>query len=156
MKLNLPDYEHRWRATQGAREIFDPVRKKFVVLTPEEWVRQNFLRYLMEEKKMPQSLIRVEMTISVNGLTKRSDIVVHNKQGLPLVAVECKAPSVRITQAAFEQLARYNLSLQVPYLIVTNGLQHFFCRFSEEQQVYLFLPEMPDYLELIVGDHREE
>jgi type I site-specific restriction endonuclease len=128
--------------------IFDTVRHKYVALTPEEWVRQNFLQYLIKVKNVPQSLIRVEMSLELNGLAKRSDIVVHNRQGKPLMAVECKAATIKITQSVFEQLARYNLCLNVPYLAVTNGLTHFICKFSEAENQYLFLEDIPEYAQL--------
>jgi type I site-specific restriction endonuclease len=148
MQLNLPAFEQKIKNSEKGKTIFDPVRAKYVALTPEEWVRQNFLQYLIQVKKTPQSLIRVEMSLELNGLAKRSDIVVHNRQGTPLLAVECKAPTVKITQAVFEQLARYNLQLNVPYLAVTNGLTHFFCKFSETEKQYLFLETIPEYDQL--------
>ncbi|MDR1593729.1 MAG: type I restriction enzyme HsdR N-terminal domain-containing protein [Prevotellaceae bacterium] len=145
MQLNLPTFDHKIKKLEKGYMIFDPVRSKYVALTPEEWVRQNFLQYLIQVKKMPKNLIRVEMSLELNGLAKRSDIVVHNRQGNPLLAVECKASTVKITQSVFEQLARYNLLLHVPYLVVTNGLTHFFCKFSETEQQYLFLEDIPEY-----------
>jgi len=148
MQLNLPQFEHRIKNSEKGKTIFDPVRAKYVALTPEEWVRQNFLQYLIQIKKTPKSLIRVEMSLELNGMAKRSDIVVHNRHGNPLLAVECKASDIRITQAAFEQLARYNLQLNVPYLVVTNGLTHFFCKFSEAENRYFFIEDIPEYDEL--------
>jgi hypothetical protein len=145
MQLNLPTFEHRIKVSEKGRVIFDPVRRKYVALTPEEWVRQNFLQYLIQVKKTPQTLIRVEMSLELNGLAKRSDIVVHNRMGNPVLAVECKAATVKITQPAFEQLARYNLLLNVPYLVVTNGLTHFFCKLSESENRYIFLEDIPEY-----------
>jgi type I site-specific restriction endonuclease len=145
MQLNLPAFEHKIKDSEKGKTIFDPVRCKYVALTPEEWVRQNFLQYLIQVKKMPKNLIRVEMSLELNGLAKRSDIVVHNRMGNPLLAVECKAPTVKITQSVFEQLARYNLQLNVPYLLVTNGVTHFFCKFSEHEKRYLFLDDIPEY-----------
>jgi hypothetical protein len=145
MQLNLPVFEHRIKNSEKGKIIFDPVRSKYVALTPEEWVRQNFLQYLIQVKKTPKNLICVEMSLELNGLAKRSDIVVHNRQGNPLLAVECKASTVKITQSVFEQLARYNLLLKVSYLVVTNGLTHFFCKFSDTEQRYLFLEDIPEY-----------
>jgi type I site-specific restriction endonuclease len=145
IRLNLPQFEHRIKNSEKGKTIYDPVRNKYVALTPEEWVRQNFLQYLVQVKKMPQSLIRVEMHLKLNGLSKRSDIVVHDRHGNPLLAVECKAPTVKITQSVFEQLARYNLQLNVPYLVVTNGLTHFFCKYSDTEKQYLFLKNIPEY-----------
>ena len=124
-QLNLPEYEHRIRQQGEYVDIFDPVRRKFVTLTPEEWVRQNFIRYLIEEKNTPQGLIHVEASLKLNTMNRRSDIVIYSRTGKALLAVECKATNVKITQNTFDQLTRYNLTLQVPYLIVTNGLQHY-------------------------------
>ncbi|MDR2423609.1 MAG: type I restriction enzyme HsdR N-terminal domain-containing protein [Prevotellaceae bacterium] len=146
--MNLPEFEHRIRESEKGKIIFDEVRKKYVALTPEEWVRQNFLQYLIRIKKTPKSLIRVEMHLELNGLSKRSDIVVHNRSGQPVMAVECKAEQVKITQSVFDQLARYNLRLKVPYLVVTNGNAHFFCKYAPDDNCYLFLQNLPDYDDL--------
>lgn len=144
-QLNLPEYEHRIRQQGEYVDIFDPVRRKFVTLTPEEWVRQNFIRYLIEEKNTPQGLIHVEASLKLNTMNRRSDIVIYSRTGKALLAVECKATNVKITQNTFDQLTRYNLTLQVPYLIVTNGLQHYCCKVDFEKQSYRFLKEIPDY-----------
>lgn len=151
MKLNLPEFEHKFKETDKGKAIFDIVRKKYLLLTPEEWVRQNFIHYLIFVKKIPQSLIRVEMYMQVNSMPRRSDIVVHNKQGSPLLAVECKATNIKITQLVFDQLARYNLMLKVPYLIVTNGLNHYFCKYSTEEAKYIFLTEIPEFEDLLTN-----
>ena len=142
-------YEHKIRRNKNGLEIFDPVRTKFVALTPEEWVRQNFLRYLIEEKKMPKSLMMVEMSLKLNGMSKRCDIAVYSAEGKAVLAVECKAASITLTQDVFEQLARYNLKLQVPYLAITNGLQHYCCRLSPGGKSYVFMDEIPEYSEII-------
>ncbi|MDR0385518.1 MAG: type I restriction enzyme HsdR N-terminal domain-containing protein [Prevotellaceae bacterium] len=147
-RLNLPLFKYKIKDSEKGKTIFDPVRNKYVALTPEEWVRQNFLQYLIRIKNTPQSLIRVEMHLELNGLAKRSDIVVHNRRGNPLLAIECKAPTVKITQSVFEQLARYNLRLNVPYLAVTNGMDHFFCKYSESEKRYIFLTDIPEYDQL--------
>ncbi|MDR1055465.1 MAG: type I restriction enzyme HsdR N-terminal domain-containing protein [Prevotellaceae bacterium] len=147
-KLNLPEYEHRMRKYNNVLEIFDPVRCKFVALTPEEWVRQNFVRYLLEDKNTPQKLMRVEASLTLNGMQRRSDVVVYNRNGLALMAVECKAATVKITQDIFDQLTRYNLVLQVSYLVVTNGLQHYCCKVDFTAQSYTFLNEIPDYKQI--------
>ena len=144
-KLNLPEYEHRIKQNGDCVEIFDTVRRKYVALTPEEWVRQNFVRYLIEDKNTPQGLICVEYTLTLNTMQRRSDIVVHGRNGKALLAVECKSTTVKITQDTFDQLTRYNLVLQVPYLIVTNGLQHYCCKCNFNTQSYQFLKEIPDY-----------
>jgi len=116
-----------------------------VVLTPEEWVRQHVLRFLLEEKNYPASLIAVERQLKIHTRTKRTDIVVYNTQGTPEVLIECKAPSVKITQDAFDQIARYNLTANASYLMVTNGLSHFFCQIDAENETYVFLKDIPEY-----------
>ncbi len=123
--LNLPAYSFRYKEETGKKFIFDFVRQKFVALTPEEWVRQNFLCYLTEGLKYPASLTGVEKAVKVNGLTQRCDIVVYNRSGCPAMIVECKAPSVTIGKVTLEQAARYNVTLRVPYLVLTNGKQHY-------------------------------
>lgn len=148
LKLNLPTYEHKLRNSFGNREIFDIIRRKYVVLTPEEWVRQNFLRYLVEEKKIPRGLIGVEVSLTINSMAKRSDIVIYTREGKPMLAVECKAQHIKLTQTVFDQLARYNLALQVPYLVVTNGYVHYFCRYSRSEQTYVFEETIPTYSDL--------
>lgn len=144
-KLNLPEYQHNTRISKGKTEIFDPIRKKFVALTPEEWVRQNFLRYLSEEKGYPLSLIAVEKGLKVNNMARRTDIVLYNASGKARMIVECKAPEVKIKQETFEQAARYNISLNVEYLTITNGLNHYCCRIDKDDNSIGFLKEIPDY-----------
>jgi len=148
MLLNLPQYTFRTSEKQGKKIIFDGFRGRWVALTPEEWVRQNFARYLTEVKHFPASLIAIERSLRINQRDFRTDIVLFSKSGMPLVVVECKAPEVKITQQVFDQIARYNLDLRVSYLIVTNGLMHYCCKFEQEQLSYTFLPEIPDYREL--------
>ncbi len=143
--LNFPAYKFKIKSNENKYLIFDIVRKKYVSLTPEEWVRQHCVWFLIEEKKYPLSLISVERKITVNNLTKRTDIVVYNQKGLPYILVECKAPSVKITQVSFDQIARYNLKLNAAYLIVTNGLNHFYCKMNFEKECYTFLKEIPEY-----------
>jgi len=145
IKLNLPEYNFRMEAVESTTWIFDPIRKKKVVLTPEEWVRQNFLQYLIREKQVPESLVRVEMGLKLNKLTRRGDIVVFNRTGQPLLIVECKSPDVKLNQKVFDQVARYNLVLKVDYLIITNGLKHFCCRMDYPNHAYHFLESIPDY-----------
>ncbi len=142
-KLNLPTYLFNIKLIEQRKYIFDSIRKKFVILTPEEWVRQNFLKFLVDEKKYPASLIAVEMEFKLNNLSKRSDAVVYNKSGHPLLIIECKASSVKIDQKVFDQIARYNMKLNVEYLIVTNGLQHFCCKIDYKNYVYSFIKEIP-------------
>ena len=149
IKLNLPEYSFRIRDLNSKRQIFDEVRKRFVALTPEEWVRQNFLKYLLAEKKYPQSLISVEGGLKLFKRKKRTDIVVYNNLGKPLLIVECKAPDVVIDQNVFDQIVRYNMALQVKYLILTNGLNHYSCSIDYSRKTYNFLKEIPDYPELL-------
>ena len=144
-KLNLPDYKFRLKSNENKTLIFDNLRKKYMVLTPEEWVRQHFVQFLIEEKKYPASLIAIEKQVLVNNLKKRSDILVFNKDGNPEIIVECKAPKIKITQATFDQIARYNSKLRANFLVVTNGLSHFYCKMDFEKETYLFLKEIPDY-----------
>jgi predicted type IV restriction endonuclease len=125
--------------------IFDEIRKKFVALTPEEWVRQHVVKYLLLEKKYPKSLINVEKLVKVNGLNKRYDIVVFQPNGEIFLLIECKAPEVAISQQTFDQIARYNLKLNAQYLMVTNGLNHYFCQMDFENEQYVFLKEAPEY-----------
>ena len=116
-----------------------------MVLTPEEWVRQHFVYFLIEEKKYPISLIALEKQFTFNNRKKRTDILVFNTAGNPEIIVECKAPSIKITQDTFDQIARYNLKLKATYLIVTNGLEHFYCKMDFENETYIFLKEVPYY-----------
>ncbi|WP_298368790.1 type I restriction enzyme HsdR N-terminal domain-containing protein [uncultured Lutibacter sp.] len=144
-QLNLPTYKFRIKSSENKYFIFDIIRKKNMVLTPEEWVRQHFVHFLIEEKKYPISLIAVEKKLTINKLTKRTDILIFDKNGKPDIIVECKAPSIKITQETFDQIARYNLQLNATYLIVTNGLEHFFCKMDKENECYIFLENIPSY-----------
>ena len=144
-ELNFSSYAFRLKSSENKTLIFDIIRKKYVVLTPEEWVRQHVLRFLLEEKNYPASLIAVERQLKIHTRTKRTDIVVYNTQGTPEVLIECKAPSVKITQDAFDQIARYNLTANASYLMVTNGLSHFFCQIDAENETYVFLKDIPEY-----------
>lgn len=144
-KLNFPSYSFRFKNNQNKIAVFDDLRKKFVILTPEEWVRQHCVKFLQDEKKYPLSLINVEKQLKIGDLTKRYDIVVFQSTGEIRIIVECKAPSVKITQDTFDQIARYNLSLDADYLMVTNGLQHYFCRMDYNNKNYVFLKDLPEY-----------
>ena len=148
--LNFPVYDFRYTERENKKYIFDIIRKKYVLLTPEEWVRQNFIRYLLEEKGYIQSLVRVEMFFKLNRLSKRADIALFDRNGKPKVLVECKSPKVAISQVVFEQVARYNLSFKVDFLIVTNGIQHFCCKMDYEKKSYTFLKEIPGFDEVII------
>lgn len=144
-RLNFKEYFFRFKKIDDKLFIFDEIRKKFVALQPEEWVRQHVIRFLIEEKKVPKSLINVEKEITINGLVKRYDIVVFSRDGNILLAVECKAPTIQISQVVFDQIARYNLMLKSKILMVTNGLNHYFCQMDYEKGKYLFLKELPEY-----------
>jgi hypothetical protein len=146
--LNLPVAPLRIRSKGEKQEVFDPVRKKFVSLTPEEWVRQHFIHYLVAHRNVPASLIAVEASLSYNRLKKRSDLVVFGKDGKPCLVVECKAPEVAVTQAVFDQVAMYNMTLKVPYLAVTNGLVHFACFIDHDSGKIIFLKEIPLYVDM--------
>jgi len=145
INLNLPAYSFKIKNKENKLYIFDMIRKKNVLLTPEEWVRQNFVQFLINEKKYPKTLIAIEKQIKVNNLIKRTDILVFDKTGNPNIIVECKSSQVKITQETFDQIARYNLKLQATYLIVTNGLQHFYCKMDHQQMKYIFLKDIPNY-----------
>ena len=144
-QLNFPSYSFRFKNSENKVSIFDEIRKKFIILTPEEWVRQHVVRFLLEEKQYPKSLINVEKIMIVNGLRKRYDIVVFNPDGSIFVLVECKAPEIKTAQTTFDQIARYNMTLKAQYLMVTNGLNHYFCFMDFENEKYEFLKELPDY-----------
>ena len=136
--LNFPSYKFRIKNSENNTHIFDVIRKKFVVLQPEEWVRQHCIQFLINEKNFPVSLINVEKVVQINGLNKRYDIVVYNSDGSIYLIVECKAPRVKISQSAFDQIARYNLALKASCLMVTNGLNHYFCTMDNNLGIYNF------------------
>ncbi len=143
--LNLPKFSFRIKNRENKLYIFDKIRKKELLLTEEEWVRQNFVSYLHEHKKYPLSLIALEKKCTVNDLVKRTDILVFDKTGSPYIIVECKAPQIQISQDTFDQIARYNMKLNATYLIVTNGLHHYFCQMDHKAKQYQFLQEIPNY-----------
>ncbi len=144
-KLNFPIYSFRFKNSENNLLIFDVIRKKFVVLQPEEWVRQNCIHFLIEDKKYPKTLINVEKELKVNNLRKRYDIVVFKPNGSISIIVECKAPKIKINQDAFDQIARYNLVLDAEYLMVTNGLNHYYCQMNYKEKHYNFLKDIPKY-----------
>jgi len=143
--LNFPVYSFRFKNSENKVSIFDEIRKKFILLTPEEWVRQHVIQFLLQEKKYPKSLINVEKLIKINNLNKRYDGVVFQPNGEIFLLIECKAPEVPISQHTFDQIARYNLVLKAKYLMVTNGLNHYFCQMDFENEKYVFLKELPEY-----------
>lgn len=144
--LNLPPYPFKLTQTNGALYIFDELRKKKLLLTPEEWVRQHFVRYLIKDKNYPKSLIKLEGGLKINQALGRTDILVFDKDGLPFILVECKASTVKIDQKVFDQAARYNILHRVKYLVVSNGLVHYCCEMDYEKHDYMFLKELPGYM----------
>lgn len=148
--LNLPAFDVRLRISPKTQleEIWDTQRKRWVRLTPEEWVRQHFVHFLISEQGFPSGCIGNEMSIKVGQLEKRCDSVIFGKDGKPLMIVEYKAPTVAITQKVFNQISRYNITLQVDWLIVSNGLLHYCCHLNREQNRFDFLPQLPRFEEL--------
>ncbi|MDW5289841.1 type I restriction enzyme HsdR N-terminal domain-containing protein [Formosa sp. PL04] len=144
-ELNFPKFLFRFKNSENKISIFDDIRKKFVILQPEEWVRQHCVHYLIQVKGYPKSLINVEKELIVNNLRKRYDIVIFNSDGSIHVIVECKAPKINITQTTFDQIARYNLTLNASYLMVTNGLNHYYCQMDFKAEKYNFLQDIPNY-----------
>lgn len=145
ISLNLPKVEFKIKSNENKQFIFDIIRKKYVTLNPEEWVRQHILHYLTNNKNYPKSLIAVEKQLVVNNLKKRFDILVFNDKGLAEIIVECKAPDMNITQEVFDQIARYNLKINAKYLMVSNGLQHYFCKLDTMNERYIFLEDITEF-----------
>ena len=143
LQLNLPNTVLKTKLVEGTTQVFDAVRKKYFKLTPEEWVRQNFIHYLNIEKNYPMGLMGVEKMIKYNNLQTRADIILYNKEGNPTMIVECKAPNVKITQDSFNQIARYNFKLKVQYLVVTNGMKNYCCKMDYENNNIKFVKELP-------------
>jgi hypothetical protein len=141
--LNFPKYNFRFQKYQNKVRIFSRLRKKFVVLTPEEWVRQHCVMFLIHEKNKSPYLMNEEKKVIINGMSKRYDVVVYKPDGSIELIVECKAPEVNITQDTFDQIARYNLSMKADYLMLTNGINHYFCQLDYEKQTFVFIPEIP-------------
>ncbi|MDN5287621.1 MAG: type restriction enzyme HsdR N-terminal protein [Mucilaginibacter sp.] len=147
--LNLPPYPFKISDQNGQLTLFDEIRKKNIIITPEEWVRQHFVQYLIKQKNYPRSLIKLEGGMKLNGLQKRTDIVVFNTEGKRILMVECKAPSVNIDQKTFDQIARYNMVHQVQLLAVSNGLQHYYCHIDLDKRQYHFMAELPAYIKTV-------
>ena len=144
-ELNFPKFEYRFKSTENKVSIFDVIRKKFIILQPEEWVRQHCVHYLIYTKQFPKSLINVEKELTINGLKKRYDIVIFNSDGSIHLIVECKSHKIQINQTTFDQIARYNLILNATYLMVTNGLNHYYCQMNIQAEQYSFLKDIPSY-----------
>jgi len=147
--LNLPQYSFKITEREGNEIILDPLRRKFVKLTPEEWVRQNFVQYLISEGGYPPGLIGIEVMFNLNRLKRRVDILIHNRSGKPVMIVECKAPEVKIDDKVFDQIVVYNLGLRVPYIVVTNGIDHYACKIDFTTNKYEFLLVIPLYNDLL-------
>lgn len=145
LPLNLPPYPFKISDHNGRLSLFDVIRKRNIILTPEEWVRQHFVQYLINHKKYPRALIKLEGGHRLHGMAKRTDIIVYNPSGEKILLIECKAPSVNIDQKTFDQVARYNMVHKVKLLAVTNGLQHYYCNIDFEKSEYKFIEELPVY-----------
>jgi hypothetical protein len=142
--LHFPDYTFRFKNNENNVSIFDEIRKKFVILQPEEWVRQHCVQYLIQELHIPKSLINVEKELSINDLKKRYDIIVFYPDGTIFLIVECKAPKISINQNTFDQIAQYNMALNASYLMITNGLNHYYCEMDYTEKKYRFLETLPE------------
>lgn len=149
LQLNLPSAALKITKKENRDYVFDSLRKKYVALTPEEWVRQNFVNYLINHKNYPIGLLANEVQISLNSTRKRCDTVLYNRDLTAKMIIEYKAPSVNITQEVFNQITRYNIVLRVDYLIVTNGINHYCCKVDYRNNSYYFLRDIPEYSELI-------
>lgn len=148
-QLNLPQYQFKIKKQENRLFVFDEQRKKYVALTPEEWVRQHFIRFLIEERGYPASLLAMEYQLDWNGMKKRCDTVLFSTDALPLLIIEFKAPHIPITQQVFDQVAVYNAKLNVQFFILSNGLEHYCCRIDTENTRYEYLPDIPFYKELL-------
>ena len=148
-RLNLPPFEIKLRGTKAQPQIFDILRKKYIALTPEEWVRQHFVHFLVEHKGYPAALMANEIQLKVGEKTLRADSVLYSRDLKPRMIIEYKAPHIPITQKVFDQISIYNMLLHVEYLVVSNGLQHYICKMDYNDKKYLFLEDIPDYEELL-------
>ncbi|WP_367331509.1 type I restriction enzyme HsdR N-terminal domain-containing protein [Sphingobacterium multivorum] len=146
--LNLPPYQAKISKKNNAIYIFDELRKKDLVLTPEEWVRQHWINYLSLMKNYPKALMHIEGGLKLNNLQKRSDLLIYNSSGHKVVLAEFKAPHIKITQQVFEQIANYNTVHRIPYLLVSNGMNHYYCKIDFIKKSYEFLEDLPSYNEI--------
>lgn len=149
LQLNLPQYSFRIKKQNEKLVIFDSQRKRYVALTPEEWVRQNFIRFLIEEKGYPAAYLAIEKQLNMNGMKKRCDAILYNEHAQPFLIIELKAPNIAITQATFDQVAVYNAKLKVDFFIISNGIEHFCCKVNLETARYEFFPEIPDFNQIV-------
>lgn len=150
-QLDLPVFDYRFKEEGGKSYLYDAFRKKFVVLSPEEWVRQHLLQHLWSNLGFPMAMISVEKSFLVDGLQKRYDAVIYNREFKPILLIECKAPSISIDQAVFDQAARYNRSLQVPFMLVSNGLTHVLAKVDAEAGRYIFANGLLGYEDLMAS-----
>ena len=150
-QLNLPEYNFRIKKQDEKVLIFDSQRKRYVSLTPEEWVRQHFIRFLIEVKGYPAAYLAVEKQLSLNGMKKRCDAVLYNDHAIPILIIELKAPTVPITQTTFDQVAVYNAKLKVDYFMISNGIEHYCCKVNTVNSRYEYFSEIPDYSDLILS-----
>ena len=146
--LNLPPAPLRLTEHNGYTTVFDPLRRRHIRLTPEEWVRQHFVHFLTQHKGYPQEQLQNEVSLTLNGTTKRCDTVLYDLSAHPRMIVEYKAPSIQLSQRVFDQISRYNIVMRVPYLIVSNGLEHYCCHIDYDTQTYRFLRDIPSYDEI--------
>ena len=145
LKLNFPDYNIKTKIIKNKFFVFDRVRKKWLKITPEEWVRVHCVNYLIEDLGYLESWIRIEQEIKINNLKKRFDIVVTGSDFKPYILVECKAHSVRINQNTFDQITRYNIELSCPFLMISNGIDHYFCKVNDKKKHIDFIEKLPEY-----------
>lgn len=148
-RLNLPEYQFNIKKKENTCLIFDTLRRRWVTLTPEEWVRQNFVRFLTTERQFPAALMNNEISLTQNGIKRRCDTLVADRTGAPLAIIEYKAPTVEITQKTFDQIVRYNMVLMAKFLIVSNGMKHYCCRIDYENNSYSFISDIPNYSQLL-------
>ena len=144
-KLNFPKYDLQIKNIENKDYIFDPVRKKWLLCKPEEWVRIHCINYIIQTKGYPTSYISIEHQIEVYGLKKRFDLLVYSAKLLPFILIECKSPSVKINQNTFDQIIQYNLKLKCPYLMITNGLNHYVCSVNQNEKRIEFIDSIPFY-----------
>lgn len=147
-QLNLPTYPAKLKKIGNELKIFDILRHKYVALTPEEWVRQNFIHFLIQYKGYNATLMANEVNLSLNGVNKRCDSVLYSASIQPRMIIEYKRPDVKITQKVFDQICRYNMALHVEYLVISNGLEHYCCKINYAAQTYTFLDDIPCYADL--------
>lgn len=144
-QLQFPNYSFRFKNSENKVAIFDEIRKKFIINTPEEWVRQHVIQFLLKDKNYPKSHINVEKLLKINDLNKRYDVVVYNPNGSILILIECKAPEIKISQSTFDQIAKYNMTLKAQYLMITNGLNHYFYKMNYTSEKFDFQDDLPEY-----------